>query len=335
MYYRRIICDIDDTISITKNRDWINAEPVQQVIDKLNFLYELGWEIWLVTARGQLSCNGKSEEADKKYRVQIESWLKEHGVKYHLLSFNKYLATYYIDDKNLTPEKFISLDIKPLKKGWSGAIVELHNGRVYKTHKNSIDASEWYKIAENFFYVPKIYSLIGETLCMEYIEINTPLKLQGVIEVIEKCRSIRHEYADFSIYIERINTHCKHSNKFYQILPHLESIEKFCNDNKTFCHGDLTLENILPKNGNLYLIDPIFSKNDYLSYLLDITKFILSLRKNQMFIELEYIQKYFSYLPSNVILILEITQWIRIYKYAPNEEKIKIDNIINELCLKL
>ena len=41
MYHKRIICDIDDTISITKNRDWENAEPIRNVIDKLNYLYDL------------------------------------------------------------------------------------------------------------------------------------------------------------------------------------------------------------------------------------------------------------------------------------------------------
>ena len=39
-YSRRIICDIDDTISLTITRDWEQAEPIWPVIAKLNKLYE-------------------------------------------------------------------------------------------------------------------------------------------------------------------------------------------------------------------------------------------------------------------------------------------------------
>ena len=70
-YHKCIVCDIDDTISITTSRDWENAEPVWQTINKLNKLYEQGWYIVLLTARGQLSCEGDTLKADKKYRTTI------------------------------------------------------------------------------------------------------------------------------------------------------------------------------------------------------------------------------------------------------------------------
>ena len=37
---KRIVCDIDDTISVTLNRDWEHAKPIQPVIDKINTLFD-------------------------------------------------------------------------------------------------------------------------------------------------------------------------------------------------------------------------------------------------------------------------------------------------------
>jgi capsule biosynthesis phosphatase len=334
MYNKRIVCDLDDTISVTKDRDWVNAEPNQQIIDKINYLYDLGWEIIILTARGQLSCGGDYERAGLKYRSQIEEWLSRHKVKYHELSFNKILATYYVDDKNLSLQEFINIDIKKLKSGWSGADVELRNGRIYKTGKDSLNASKWYKIAGSFFNVPKVYSLIGDTICLEFIEQNSPLSLQKVIKVIELFKEIPVPKEDlFHAYIERIKAHCEFSNKFFEIIPFLEGIQSFCNDNNSFCHGDLTVENILMNNGEPFLIDPIYDEGySYSSYLLDITKFAYSLRKHKLQIEYDYFMTHFqSKIPLLVLIILELSHWIRVYKYAPEDQKKSIENTINEI----
>jgi len=56
-YWKTIICDVDDTISISTTHDWENAIPNIQVINKINKLYDDGWTIILMTARGQVSCN--------------------------------------------------------------------------------------------------------------------------------------------------------------------------------------------------------------------------------------------------------------------------------------
>ena len=50
MYNKRIVCDIDDTISFCTDRDWENAKPNLPVIQKLKQLYNDGWEIFLHTA---------------------------------------------------------------------------------------------------------------------------------------------------------------------------------------------------------------------------------------------------------------------------------------------
>ena len=104
--YNTIVVDIDDTISFTYNRDFVNSEPNQPVIDRINELYDEGWNIVLFTARGGKSCN-TLEEKEAKYRQVTEDWLKRYNVKYHTLMFGKPNADYYVDDKNISVDEFI------------------------------------------------------------------------------------------------------------------------------------------------------------------------------------------------------------------------------------
>lgn len=345
---KRIVCDIDDTISITLNRDWEHAKPIQPVIDKINALFDQGWEIYLVTARGNLSCKSR-EEADHKYRAQIEKWLKEHGVKYTMLSFQKFLAAYYIDDKGLTPEEFVKLDIRNLQDGWSGATVELRDGKVYKTHPDSLRASEWYKIARSFFNVPEIHSLIGHTLCMEYIQETTKvIKMPDIIELLRTMSYIpyvsnKHDNL-YKHYVNRLANHINlakdNAPMFSNWLSYCtQEFIKFYNDNCSFCHGDLTLENILVKNDKMYLIDPIFEndRDTYSSWLLDASKFLYSLRLHNMMTEYYWIYKSLQEqgIESKYIKVLEASHCIRVYKYAPIVKKMHIIQIYTDIMNEL
>ena len=341
---KRIVCDIDDTISVTLNRDWEHAKPIQPVIDKINALFDQGWEIYLVTARGNLSCKTR-EEADHKYRAQIEKWLKEHDVKYTLLSFQKYLAAYYIDDKGLTPEEFVKLDIRNLQDGWSGATVELRDGRVYKTHPDSLRAGEWYKIARSFFNVPEIHSLIGQTLCMEYIQETTKvIKMPDIIKLLKTMAYIpfvEEGYENlYGHYVQRLVNHinlAKDNAPMFQDWLSYQTYEfnTFYNDNRSFCHGDLTLENILVKNDKMYLIDPIFEndRNTYSSWLLDATKFLYSLRLHNMMTEYYWIYKTLrgQGIETKYLKLMEASHCIRVYKYAPFEKKLKITQMYTDV----
>ena len=106
---KSLVVDFDDTLSFATNRDWDNALPNLPLIEQLNLLYNKGCTIHIVTARGQLSCHGDIELADKKNRQQIETWLNRYGVLYTDLSFQKKYADYYIDDKAIKPEQFIEM----------------------------------------------------------------------------------------------------------------------------------------------------------------------------------------------------------------------------------
>lgn len=338
-YDKRLIVDYDDTISITTTRDWENAEPIWPVINKMNSLYEKGWEVWIVTARGQLSCKGDWDKADKKYREGIIKWLDKHGVKFHELKFEKYLASYYIDDKALLPEDFVDLEFKDIKSGWSGAKVEKRGDRIFKTHHDSLDAANWYKMAAPLVNVPIVYSMIGETLSLEFIEDNGQyFKLDDVNNNIDKFKMYKTPKY-YEKYIERVNTHIRYNNLFDNFKPYLYGIDivKYCDDRSTFMHGDLSLENVIQSDRGLFLIDPIYNEDQWSSYLLDISKMLHSFRKYNRMFEYEVFMNMWidKGEDERILRILEITQWIRIYKYAPEEQRESIKTITNELIENL
>lgn len=354
MYNKRIICDLDDTISFCQDRNFSNATPNQPVIDKINELFDLGWEIFIVTARGCISCSTR-EEADKKYRDQIESWLKNNGVKYTILSFQKELAAYYVDDKAIRPDEFVALEIKNLQNGWSGATVELRGDKVYKTAPNSLEVVQWYKIAKSFdINVPKIHSIIGDTICMEYINpeyVVDPLDLfKAGLYLIETLKS-KPFYGNSALnnienYIDRLRNH---SSKFND--DEMISIAQSCINNlislndefdlnsgvfKSMCHGDLTLENMISSGGTVWFIDPIYepTKPTYSSWILDLSKLIYSWELHSL--QFDHIENFVSeklneeHLDVEDVRIIKsfvLSHCIRVFNYAPDDVKPMIKKI--------
>ena len=96
-----LVFDIDDTISVHTNRDYVNAKPVQPVIDKLNRLHDEGYYIKLFTGRGQVSCNGDLNLIIERNKDVLETWLEKHGVKIHGAMQSAYPSLYgYRSDKS-------------------------------------------------------------------------------------------------------------------------------------------------------------------------------------------------------------------------------------------
>lgn len=93
--------DLDGTIcSKTENHKYHLAIPNEEMISKVNRLYENGNYIKIFTARGMVS----GMEFKKLTTEQLKVW----GVKYNELIMNKPSADFYIDDKSMTPEEFIN-----------------------------------------------------------------------------------------------------------------------------------------------------------------------------------------------------------------------------------
>ena len=330
-YNKRIVVDLDDTLSVTTNRDFKNAKPLQHVINKVNEFYDNGFEVVIQTARGQLSCNGDYKKADKKYRKQIEEWLNLNGVKYSYLTFNKILAQFYIDDKSVTPLNFSKTQVNQNKKGLSGAEVYTIGSKVYKTHDNAHNEVYWYNIVDSMrkpFRIPIIHSLVGKTITMDYIKTNKesqPLGKTSLVSVLRFFKSNNLTNSNWCDYLERVKSHAERNNVSLDSYSKMLSIKETMDENASFSHGDLTLENIIISEDNhVYLIDSIYNAGLFSSYLLDAAKYIYSLRLNDF--SKEYISEILHLIVSSfnvkryLILLLEITHWYRVLSYTDNKK---------------
>lgn len=94
-----IYVDIDETICKTpETRDYSQATPMLDNINKINILYDNGNTIVYWTARGTGSGIDWREVTEK----QFSKW----GVKYHDLKFGKPIYDLFIDDKNIKAKTF-------------------------------------------------------------------------------------------------------------------------------------------------------------------------------------------------------------------------------------
>ena len=112
-YFKKlIIVDFDDTLAKYEEGQTHNIEgatPNVELINKLNGLYDDGYNIEIYTARGHFSCDSRSE-AEDRHGSRIRDWLEKYGVKYHALNFNKPYGIIYIDDKAVRPNELHLLE---------------------------------------------------------------------------------------------------------------------------------------------------------------------------------------------------------------------------------
>lgn len=330
-YHKRIILDFDDTLAFTTNRDWDNAVPNVKLIEKTNKLYDDGWTIDIFTARGSISCDTRADAA-RKYKPGIESWLEKNSVKYHSISFDKPLAAYYIDDKGMTPEDFLDVNIVQLEGGLSGSDIYTDGNLVHKKDPNSHAVAKWFNTVQNV-NVPPVDRIVGDIITMKYIDHdkdffkNKPYVALGLIqETLESIISTPapQDGLEFDSYVERVYKHAE-ASELHLFLKIASKLKKFIFA-RTFSHGDFGITNMLfTKNHELFMIDPI--PNVFGCRQLDAAKFIASLHINQYDTKLIEIasksMSTYNNIPSEWLATLVSAELIRVYKYHPNKEFIE------------
>ena len=335
------VFDIDDTICNNKNRDYENAEPIKQVIDKINYLYDNGAKITLYTSRGMVSCNGDLEKIIKKNKAILEKWLQKNKVEYDELIFGKPLGDMYIDDKAINVNDFINQDFKILN-GHSGYKVIRLGNLVKKemSEDNYIKLMNWYKESEGIAKSPKITSNLYSTVYMEYIDgenayncLNKKL-LKKIINQILKFKKIRYMHFYINILDDKLEKHKSKDKEWNKMVSECQDMIREIDfyNNITLSHYDMTLANIIVKDGEIYLLDSLFDK-DASSYLLDFAKLKMSLDGyEELFCGGKHInKKYSKYLSRKLkkmgilreVNILEYMWAIRLYNYNDNKKLVK------------
>ena len=327
MYHKRIVVDFDDTLAFHQNRKFNEALPNLPLIEKLNGLYDQGWQIDIFTARGSISCKTR-EEARQKYEAGMKDWLEQHNVKYHTLSFDKPLAAYYIDDKGIMPSDFLDVDIRELEGGLSGTEIYTDGKVVHKQDANAHSTREWFTVTQAVgIKTPNIRRVVGDTITMDYIshdekffENNFYIAL-GIIQTqLEIMKTIRNESVfTFESYRSRIRDHAENSKQ--DLLVSVADSLNGMFIEPSFAHGDFGIKNMLFKGSDLYLIDPIC--NSFGCTELDAAKLCASLIINKY--DHKIIDDTIDYMAlvnrinSYAFKALIASEITRVYKYHPDK----------------
>lgn len=115
---KRIIFDLDDTLTRTTNGDYANAEPITPMIEKLREYHVQGFCIVIHTSRNMRTYSGNVGAINKNTLPIILDWLKRHEVPFDEIYVGKPWCGFdgfYVDDKALRPDEFLALSYDEIK----------------------------------------------------------------------------------------------------------------------------------------------------------------------------------------------------------------------------
>lgn len=281
----RAVFDLDDTICVHRNRDYVNAIPIECTIDKIRKMKQDGWEIVIYSARGQVSCKGDIREIERKNRQVVEDWLQKNQVPCDELLFGKPIGDVYVDDKGMSLNDFLSQPFCYLNGGSGKSVYRIGSMVKKDLGDDAENFKNWIEDSRSLCNHPKIISYLYNQVTMEYIPgVNlcddfSFKDLYEVINVIEGFSKEKKNGFDISEQLAILYKN-KSGTEFDDVIEfcaeRMKGIEKSLIANASFCHGDMTLCNIIKAKNGLYFIDPRYCRKAS-SYLLDFGKLRMSL----------------------------------------------------------
>lgn len=107
---KRLIVDLDDTVSITIKGDYINSSPIPEIIAKLKEYKEEGFEIVINSSRNMRTYESNLGKINIYTLPNIIDWLRKHDVPFDEVYVGKPWCGFdgfYIDDKSIRPSEFL------------------------------------------------------------------------------------------------------------------------------------------------------------------------------------------------------------------------------------
>ncbi|MEL7215560.1 MAG: capsular biosynthesis protein [Pseudomonadota bacterium] len=115
---KRLVMDLDNTISVTTDGDYANAEPRADVIAQMRRYQADGFEIVISTARNMRSFEGNVGKIQMHTVPIIMEWLERHDVPCDGLLIGKPWCGhdgFYVDDRAIRPDEFTAMDYAAIK----------------------------------------------------------------------------------------------------------------------------------------------------------------------------------------------------------------------------
>ena len=116
---KRLIMDLDNTITLTENGDYRNAKPIIEVIDKLREYKAQGFDIIISSSRNMRTYKGNVGKINVHTLPIIMDWLDRHNVPYDEIYVGKPWCGhdgFYVDDRAVRPDEFAAMSYDEIRK---------------------------------------------------------------------------------------------------------------------------------------------------------------------------------------------------------------------------
>lgn len=114
---KKLIVDLDGTITLGNTKDYENVLPNLEVVNKLKSYKRDGFLIVIATARNMRTYEGNLGKINIHTLPIIISWLNKYDVPYDEIIVGKPWCGengFYIDDKAIRPSEFIKLSYEDI-----------------------------------------------------------------------------------------------------------------------------------------------------------------------------------------------------------------------------
>ncbi len=109
---KKIIIDLDHTLTIDANNGYENATPNLNIIGRLEEFKKIGFEIVIHTSRNMRTYQGNVGKINAHTLPVIVKWLEKHHVPYDEIIVGKPWCGeegFYVDDRSIRPTEFEKL----------------------------------------------------------------------------------------------------------------------------------------------------------------------------------------------------------------------------------
>ena len=114
---KKLIVDLDGTITMANTNDYQNVLPNKELIEKLKEYKSKGFEIVISTARNMRTHRGNVGKINVYTLPLIIEWLEKHKVPYDEILVGKPWCGhegFYIDDRAIRPSEFNALSFEEI-----------------------------------------------------------------------------------------------------------------------------------------------------------------------------------------------------------------------------
>ena len=114
---KKLVVDMDDTITVTEKGDYVNSKPIEETIKLLREYRDKGFKIVIHSSRQMRTYEGQVGKINVHTLPNIINWLNKYDVPFDEIIVGKPwcgFTGFYIDDKSIRPSEFHKMTLEEI-----------------------------------------------------------------------------------------------------------------------------------------------------------------------------------------------------------------------------